>query len=307
MNMSLIEGRYIGAGEKNLFVKMSGLGDPPVVIETALGSISSEWWQIQEKLAEITTVITYDRAGYAESPKRKTDRNTKEISMELFNMLSNTEVPGPYIIVGHSIGGLIAQHFTKMFTNQVAGLVLVDSLTVNEPEFDELDAPVYQENLSINKRLENIKKLLELDKEDFDEYVTPMLQNLYVNFPDEIATQILAYQTDKQLYETIIREYDSLKSSISMIKDIKEFPNIPIKVLCRDFEIMVKISKEIGLPEDEAKAVEELWLAHSKKLLDLSNNSEFVLVKNSNHSMHLSRPDAIIEQVTKLIDEIKAS
>jgi pimeloyl-ACP methyl ester carboxylesterase len=307
MNMSLIEGRYVGAGDKNLYVKISGLGDPPVIIETALGSISAEWWQIQEKLSEITTVITYDRAGYAESPKRKTDRTTKEMSMELFNMLSNIEAPGPYIIVGHSIGGLIAQHFTKMFPNQVAGLVLVDSLTVNEPEFDELDVPIYQQNLSVKARLENIKKLLELEKEEFDEYVTPMLQNLYVNFPDEIAAQILAYQTDKQLYETIIREYDGLKESIKMIKDIKGFPNVPVKVLCRDFEIMVRISKEIGLPEEEAKAVEELWLAHSKKLLDLSNNSEFVLVKNSNHSMHLSRPDAVIEQVQKIIEEIRAS
>jgi len=305
--MRLIEGRYVGAGDKNLYVKMSGLGDPPVLIETALGSISAEWWQIQEKLSEITTVIAYDRAGYAESPKRKTDRNTKEISMELFNMLSNIEAPGPYIIVGHSIGGLIAQHFTRMFPNQVAGLVLVDSITVNEHEFDELNVPVYQQNLSVRARLENIKKLLELEKEEFDEYVTPMLQNLYVNFPEDIAAQILTYQTDKLLYETIIREYDCLQDSIKMIKDIKGFPNIPIKVLCRDFEIMVRISKEIGLPEEEAKAVEELWLAHSKKLLELSNKSEFVLVKNSNHSMHLSRPDAVLEQIIKMIEEIRAS
>jgi len=305
--MSLNEGLYVGAGDKNLYVKMSGLGDPPVVIETALGSISAEWWQIIEKLSEKTTVITYDRAGYAESPKGKNDRNTKEISMELFNMLKNSGVPGPYIIVGHSIGGLIAQHFTKMFPNQVAGLVLVDSLTVNEPEFDELDVPIYQQNLSVKARLENIKKLLELEKEEFDEYVSPMLQNLYVNFPDDVATQILAYQTDKQLYETIIKEYENLKDSISMINNVKGFPNVPIKVLCRDFEMMIRISKEIGLPDEEAKAVEELWLAHSKKLLDLSNNSEFVLVKNSNHSMHLSRPDAIIEQVIKMINDMKSS
>lgn len=303
--MSIIDGRYIGAGEKNLYAKISGIGDPPVVLEPAMGSVSSEWWKIHEVLAQKTSVISYDRSGYAESPKRKVNRNTKEIAMELFNMLRNTEVPGPYLLVGHSFGGLVVQHFAKMFPNQVAGIVFVDSITVDDPEFEKLDAPNYQQNVSMKARMNNIKKLVDLDKEEFSEYVSPMLQNLYENFPEEVAAQIIAYQSDKSLYETILDEFENLHESIDMIKDINEFPNVPVKVLCRDFEIMVNLSKEIGLPEDEARLVEEQWLENSKKLLDLSTDSSFSIVKNSNHSMHLSRPDVIIDTVDKMIDDIR--
>lgn len=305
--MQNVEGRYIGAGEKNLYVKMNGLGDPPVVIETAMGSVSSEWWQIQEELSLKTTVITYDRAGYAESPKRKVQRNTKEIAMELFNMLRNSEAPGPYILVGHSFGGLVVQHFAKMFPNDVAGLVLVDSITVNDAVFDELDAPNYQKTISTKARMVNIKKLTEMEKDDFQEYVRPLLQNLYTNFPEGIAPLIIEYQADKALYDTVLAEYEAMPESIKLINEIRDFPNVPLKVLCHDYEVMAKLSKGIGLPEEEGRLVEEQWLKNNKELLGLSTNSEFFIIKNSNHSIHLTKPKAIIESVESIIKEIKQS
>jgi|DewCreStandDraft_4_1066084.scaffolds.fasta_scaffold00019_134 pimeloyl-ACP methyl ester carboxylesterase len=300
----LPDGRYYGSGEKNIFARISGKGNPVVVIEPGWGNLSLEWWQIQEELSKFTTVITYDRAGYAESPPSSTPRTSTNIVMELFNMLCNTTLPSPYIIIGHSLGGLYAQHFSKLFPRQTAGLILVDSITTNLLDFDKLDAPNFQKYGSYKSRAENIRKLLELNNEDYTNTITPMLNGLYSDFPRLIADQLFIYQIEKSFCKTITDEYDGIEESIKMLNAIPIFPDIPVYVLCRDFNIMTKISETIGIPFDEARAVEELWVKHNKELLNLSPKSEFFFIKNSSHNIHLTRPDAIIEAVKTMINKI---
>lgn len=299
----LPEGRYYGSGEKNLYVRISGEGRPTVVIESGWGSLSLEWYQIQEELSKIATVISYDRAGYAESPRATTSRNSFNIVTELFNMLCNTEISSPYIFIGHSLGGLYIQHFAKLFPRQIAGLVLVDSITTDIFEFDMLDAPNYQKYGSYKSRAENIRKLLELDKDKFTETVTPMLYGLYDSFPKLIADQFFVYQSEQSFCQTIIDEYDGIEESIKMIRAIQIFPDVPVYVLCRDYNVMNKLSESIGIPNEESRAVEELWIKQNKELLNLSSKSEFYFVKDSNHNIHLTRPDAIIEAVKKMIKD----
>lgn len=299
----LLEGRYFGSGDKNLYVRISGRGKPTVVIEPGWGNLSLEWYQIQEELSKITTVISYDRAGYAESPRATTIRNSFNIATELFNMLCNTELPSPYVFIGHSLGGLYIQHFAKLFPRQIAGLVLVDSITTDIFEFDKLEAPNYQKYGSYKSRAENIRKLLELDSEKFRETVTPMLYGLYDSFPKLIADQFFIYQSEKSFCQTIIDEYDGVEESVKMIKSISIFPDVPVFVLCRDYNIMNKLSESIGIPYEESRAVEELWIKQNKELLNLSPKSEFYLVKDSSHNIHLTRPDAIIEVVKKIIND----
>jgi pimeloyl-ACP methyl ester carboxylesterase len=303
--MEIIEGRYVGAGDKNVYVKIDGLGDPPVVIETGLGGLSVEWSEIQSEIANHTTVITYDRAGYGESPKGQLPRTSRQISIELFDMLSNTEVPGPYIFVGHSSGGLYLQNFVKMFPREAAGLILVDSITTNYKQLAELDAPTYQERASLDLGMNNIKKLLELEDEQFEGYTSSVVNDLFRNFPKIIADQMIIYQSDKKFYETIIDEYNSLYDSCEIVKSIPDFPNIPLLILNRDYEIMIEFSKQIGITEDEARAVEELWLRLNKELTGLSNQSEFKIVKGSSHFIHLTRPDAIIQEILKMMEKVR--
>jgi pimeloyl-ACP methyl ester carboxylesterase len=305
--MNIIEGKYIGAGQKNLFVKILGEGTPAVVIEPDWGGLSCEWQDIQNELSKLTTVITYDRAGYGESPRGEQPRDGRHIASELYTMLSNTNIREPYIFIGHSGGGLYVQLYAKMFPMDVAGIILVDSLTADNDEFDKLDAPTYQSTVSFPARMENIRKFLEIDKDEFSQQILPMLQNLYNGMNEDIKHQLITYQSEKGFYQTLIDEYDASLDTYRQLKEIKMLPNFPLKVLCRDYKVMLDISKQIGIPEDEARAVEELWLKQSKNLLNLSTDSEFYLVSDSSHSIHQTRPDAVIQAVVDMVKKVRGN
>lgn len=302
--MQNFDGNYIAAGEKNLYLRIFGKGSPSVIIEPGFGSLSIEWAPIAEKLSMETSVILYDRAGYGESPKGKLPRTTKQICFELYDMLSNSGVIPPYIMVGNDFGGLVVQNFAKMFPRECAGIVLVNSMSVYNSEIENLDLPVYNEKSSTKSSMRRIKELIQMEKEDFEQYTSERLQEVYKHFPKIIAEMLISYQTDKKLYETIIDEYEALDESIEMIKSITEFPNCPMTVMCRDYKVMSYLGSLLGIPEDESRVVEEVWLKHNKSLSELSTESSFQIVKNSNQMIHLSRPDAIIQEISNIIKRV---
>lgn len=299
--MDLIDGKYISSGSKNLYTRILGKGKPVVIIETDWGGLSVEWQYVQKELSKETMVISYDRAGYGESPEGEKPRSSMQIIDEVFNMLQNAGTSGPYIFIGHSLGGLFAQHFAKTYPVKMAGLILVDSISHHDKEFDELDAPLYQKNASTQTRAENMKKYLDMDKKVFEHVTVEMLSEVYKSLDPSLKDQLIAYQSNQDLYRAIVDEYEARDQSLSQVAAIKDFPNIPVSVISRDSRVMIELSKQIGLSEEEAKMVEELWLKHQKSLLELSTDSNMIIAEGSDHNIQFTRPDVIIEETKKII------
>lgn len=299
--MDILDGRYYPNGDKNLYLKISGKGGIPVVIETSWGSLSCEWEDIQRELSKHTTVISYDRAGYGESPKGIIPRTSGQIADELFIALQNTEIKGPYILIGHGSGGLYCQNFLKLFANEVAGLVLVDSMSVKDLEFDTLELPKFQEIMSHRKKIENFKRYTEMDNDEFNSNVVPMLHQIYQNFPKEKRDILLTYQSDINFYKTTLSELEARDTSIEMLNQLSLFTNIPVKILVSDFKVMIENTKKCGFPEDEARVVQEFLLTSSKELENLSTDTDFQIIKDSSHYIHYDNPKAIIDATLDIL------
>ena len=118
-------GRMIDLGGYKLHMIDSGQNhyDPTVVIETGAGESCLGWQLIQPEIAKFARVISYDRAGYAWSDASPFPRTSENIIKELHTMLHNANVPGPYILVGHSFGGLNIQLFANTYPGEVAGVI----------------------------------------------------------------------------------------------------------------------------------------------------------------------------------------
>lgn len=301
--MHYIDGKYISSGNKNLYVKILGEGEPAIVIEPGWGILSTEWSLIQEKLAEFTTVISYDRAGYGESPENKKPRSGMQIASELFTMLKNSNIPEPFIFIGHSSGGLYAINLIEMFPRMASGVILVDSFTTNIDELENFDSEIYQKYFTMKSRVEGIRKIIELDEENFSKYIHSFVDNLYPFFPVEIQEQLAVYQKDKRFFKVICDEFEAFNDTVESIKRIDFFPNIPLTILSRDSEVMLQTFNQLGLPLEQAKAIEEIWQNHQKSLMKLSNLSNYKLVKGSNHMMHITNPDVIVQEAKKMVDE----
>lgn len=303
--MDIIDGVFLNAGDVNLYLKVIGEGFPPVVIEPAIGGLSVEWYYIQKELAKITTVVTYDRAGYGDSASSKSPRDSFNIANQLFNLLFNSDVEHPYILLGHSEGGLYVQHFAKMFQHYVAGVILVDSLFPEYFALETEDFPDYYEIASYKTRVANLQRVAELDNETFSKRITPLLNELYANFPDEYRVPIIAYQSDKRFFETIVKEMNELKKSIDEIKEHKTFPNVPLYVVSHDPKVMENLSIQIGISSEEAKRIEEFWLENQLKLSQLSSRGRLFIAENSDRNIHYSNPTFLLEVVKKMVEEIR--
>ena len=119
-------GQYYDVAGVRLLLHQSGNGGPAVVFLAGGGTVGLDYLNVQQRAAELTTSVTYDRAGTGWSDSVDLPRASVEITDELRALLRVAEVPPPYVMVGHSLGGLYARHYAQRFSGEVAGLVLLD-------------------------------------------------------------------------------------------------------------------------------------------------------------------------------------
>jgi pimeloyl-ACP methyl ester carboxylesterase len=117
----------LGVGRHRLEATVFGSGEPAVVVEPSLGGYAAAWRQIARKLAEDTTVVTYNRAPYGASSPARDGRRPREIADDLDGVLKTLGVTGPLVLVGHSIGGIYLRTYAALHMDRIAGMVLVDS------------------------------------------------------------------------------------------------------------------------------------------------------------------------------------
>lgn len=123
-------GRLVSVGDYRLFINCSGPtnSSPAVVLLSGGGSTSEIWKKVQPGVSPFARVCSYDREGMGKSDTHIPIRQTAaQIGDDLHMLLANAGVPPPYVLVGHSIGGIYARQFAVDHPSEVAGLVFVDS------------------------------------------------------------------------------------------------------------------------------------------------------------------------------------
>jgi len=124
-----------GNGSPRLHLLGSGESGPTVILDAGIGASSLSWSLVQPLAARFARVYAYDRAGYGWSdPPRRANgpRIASRLAEELRALLRAAEVPGPYILVGHSFGGYVARLYAERWPVEVAGLVMLDSPEASE-------------------------------------------------------------------------------------------------------------------------------------------------------------------------------
>jgi pimeloyl-ACP methyl ester carboxylesterase len=120
-------GEMVVVGGHSLHINCVGQGSPTVVLDAALGSMSVNWVRVQQEVSGTTRVCAYDRAGMGWSERGPEPRDAKQVTGELHALLEGAGIEGPYVLVGHSFGGLYTQTYAARYPDEVAGVALVES------------------------------------------------------------------------------------------------------------------------------------------------------------------------------------
>jgi pimeloyl-ACP methyl ester carboxylesterase len=133
---SFAESAAVGGGRK-LHLNCAGMNNaagPTVVLEAGAGNGAADWQRVQPEVAKFARVCAYDRAGLGGSDPVSAPRTVVALTEDLHALLTNANVHGPYVLVGHSLGGILARLYASYYPTEVAGMILVDSAHEDEPD-----------------------------------------------------------------------------------------------------------------------------------------------------------------------------
>lgn len=275
-----------------------GRGSPTVLLEAGLGENSLSWYLIQNELAKITKVCSYDRAGLGWSSGLENPMSVEKVAINLNKLLKKAEINSSLILVAHSRGGIFARKFYNLFPNNVKGMVLVDSTHENGPyrtiKYSYWD--YFKQKLMINIALP-------LSKIGFVRLMG-WANVKKESFPLDVLSAQNALRNSSKTAQSYINE-------IIVMREGLEPSNPPPTALGNLHLIVITSGKRtnLDLVKQEAlslnKNIEnELELAKiefvlQKELLSLSSNSEHIIAEKSGHMIMYDQPDLIINAITQ--------
>jgi pimeloyl-ACP methyl ester carboxylesterase len=122
-------GRFVTIGEgRSLYMECAGSGEPTVVLEAGFGADTHSWQDVLPGVGRGTRVCAYDRAGSGNSVAPPGVRDARDEIADLRRLLARAHVQPPYVLVGHSYGGVLARVFAHRYPSETAGLVLVETM-----------------------------------------------------------------------------------------------------------------------------------------------------------------------------------
>ena len=286
------DGSFAEVGGHRLHYFKKGNRGPTVVFETAFDPAGHlQWYTIQQGLPTSYTSISYDRAGILWSDRGRSAKSGAEIAKELHLLLEKANVPKPYVLVGHSFGGTLVRFFVNKYSEDVAGVILVDSQCPNDQKYlsPELFKMVNQGLPEGFLKFANNFGLARL-----------MFKNM---FPKDKQYQHQNELMPALLYKSadaVLEEQDQMRSIKKEASKINSFGDIPLYVLTAADEKRYDFIKDDTLKLEMVNA----WTAMQKDFLLLSTNSKQILVPNSGHYINQEQPKVIEKAINDIIKNI---
>ncbi|CUB56191.1 MULTISPECIES: alpha/beta hydrolase [Bacillus cereus group] len=273
-------------------VYIKGCNTQTVVIQTGMTCSFYDWLPIIEKLSQHFTVVSYHRPGYGKSELGNHSRTTRQATKELHMLLQKLDIHDPIILIGHSYGGLCAQHFAMLHEDKLQALILVDSTSMNLHRLDELHLPISDQTDSDDMWLQKYNTYSKMDVDVLSNELRPMLADQ--------SRQQIEFSTSPSLYKATASELSEWKNCALSLKELYKTLEIPLIVIGRDPQYSITQLTEGSMPKEEAIQLEAMWQELIHEQLKLSMNSQYILAEHAGHGIENDRPDIIIEAVHSL-------
>jgi pimeloyl-ACP methyl ester carboxylesterase len=216
-------GEMVDVGAHSLHINCVGRGSPTVILEAANLGMSAHWVRVQQQLAQTTRVCAYDRAGMGWSEPGPEPRGASQISSELHTLLNGTDTEDPYVLVGHSYGGLYARMYAARYSEEVAGVVLVDSSHPEQFTRSTQGRAMYENTRRMGAVISWLARLGVI-----------RLTNFYPAHPDlpsQQHEQIEAFNSSTQQVVTTVEEFRATPETNAQVRSAGSLGDKPLAVI----------------------------------------------------------------------------
>ena len=250
-------------GGRNLYILCIGTGSPTILLESGLGVDYGYWSKVMLEISKTTRVCGYDRAGLGQSDPAPIPRTGRDMMMDLHALLTKAKVPGPYVLVGHSLGGFLVRLYADEYPEEVIGMVLVDS---SHPD----QAPAFVAALPPESPGEN---------------------GCIKNFRSTMTQLVKADPREQP-------EGLDFEASAAQVRDLRSLGDLPLGVVTAGLGIC---NFGAGAPA-EAAGLGQVWQNLQKELTMLSSNSFQIIAEHSGHMIPTEQPKAVIEAIQRVME-----
>ena len=260
------DAKLVDVGGHRLSLTCTGEGSTTVVLESGHATPPSSvvWGSVTPELAGMSRVCHYDRAGYFKSETGPEPRTARRLAQELHQLLANAGEAPPFVLVGHSFGGVSVRAFASEYPDQVTGLVLVES--VHE---------------DMKSRLAEVRR----DEGLPDTAVFPS------------ADVLRRVMSDYPSVDAAIAEWKSIDESLDQLRAGRPtLASVPLVVIARG-----ETGRYPGVPEEKMPPFEDAWRALQRDLASVSGGGRFVVAENSSHNVPIEEPGVVVQAVQSLL------
>jgi pimeloyl-ACP methyl ester carboxylesterase len=272
-------GRLVDVGGHKLHINCTGTGSPTVVLEPGLGEPSTAMAWIAPDVAATTRVCVYDRAGRGWSESAETSQDGAQVATDLHTLLDRAGEQGPYVLAGHSAGGLYVLNFAQLYPDDVAGVILLDSMSPEQ--YTAIDGwPAFYE---MYRRASAV--LTPLSRLGAGHL---MYDSAYGDLPALARDQERAFMATPRAARSVRDEFSQIRTTMTQAQALTTLGDRPLIVLTA------------------GKGTQGGWNAAQDKLAALSTNSVHRTLANVEHAMFTGQQATAIQSAQAIRDVVNA-
>jgi pimeloyl-ACP methyl ester carboxylesterase len=269
-------GRLIDVGGHSLHINCTGTGSPTVVLEPGLGEPSTAMAWIAPDVATTTRVCVYDRAGRGWSQSAAGPQDGVQTATDLHTLLERAGEPGPYVLAGHSAGGIYVLNFAHLYPQQVAGVVLLDSM--HPEQYTKIASwPAFYELFRRASAL--LPSLSRLG------FARAYNQAAYGDLPALARDEERAFLSTPRHNRSVRDEFSQLRTAMAQARSLTSLGDRPLVVVTA------------------LKEAEGGWIAAQDELAALSTNSAHRILPGATHAM-LTENQAFAAQSSRAVLDV---